>query len=214
MDDLEKVFRDNQASFDRITTDKDLWSPIKQSLATPIIPIERASKSNRRWWLMVAASIVLLVAVSAYWFIHTDSPPRFENLAMAAPDGKEVVFDPSLNKYTLIQFWASGNVLCDKQNCYYYLPAYKKYKDRGFEIYAISLDLDKREWMQSIEENDLPWIHVSDLKGWESPVCIECDITKIPTAFLLDQKGNIILEDVNAEMLDKTLSTLLADNGS
>ena len=93
-----------------------------------------------------------------------------------------------------------------------YIPAYEKYKDQGFEIYAISLDMDKNEWIESIEENKLPWIHVSDLKGWESPICILCDITKIPTSFLLDQEGNVIAKDLNAEILDATLNELLAQN--
>ena len=202
MDELEKLFQDNKSSFDRLKPSKSSWDT--RSNPKSLI------NSDRNSWLKIAASILVLLGITLTWYAN--QPSQFKNLTMLSPEGKEVILDPSANKYTLIQFWASGNVLCDKENCYYYLPAYKKYKDRGFEIYAISLDVDKEEWVKGIEENDLPWIHVSDLKGWESPICIECDISKLPTTFLLNQKGDIILEDLNAEILDETLGKLLATN--
>ena len=37
---------------------------------------------------------------------------------MTSPEGEEIVLNPSLNKITLIQFWASWNVLCNEENCY------------------------------------------------------------------------------------------------
>lgn len=207
MDELDDLFQKNKESFDQISSDKDLWHPIKESLD---VSKTNSFDSNKNTWLRIAASILVLVAITSAWVMGMSSSSSFPHISMESPSGQKIVLDPSLNKYTLIQFWASGNVLCDEINCYYYLPAYKKYKDRGFEIYAISLDQNKEQWIKSIEENELPWTHVSDLKGWESPVCVECNISKIPTSFLLDQKGNVILEDVNAEMLDETLGRLLA----
>lgn len=211
MDELEKVFKENKTSFDRLSVNKKTWEFIK-----PAIDREKEKvynlKRKKRILLSIAASLILMVGSSVLFAHHKNESSQFDNLLMSSPDGEEILLDPSLNRYTLIQFWASGNVLCDKKNCYYYLPAYEKYKDKGFEIYAISLDNDREQWVRSIEENDLPWIHVSDLKGWESPICIECNISKIPTSYLLDQEGNIILEDLNAEILDETLGRLLANN--
>ncbi|MBL4708381.1 MAG: TlpA family protein disulfide reductase [Flavobacteriales bacterium] len=212
MDELDKLIQENKGSFDRIRPDKILWSSIAKSLNK--ISGTKSISSRRKSWmgLKIAASIILLVGASVVWMLSVDSHSQFKNLSMESPNGETIVLDPSLNKFTLIQFWASGNVLCSEENCYYYLPAYNKYKDRGFEIYAISLDQDKEEWIRGIEENELSWIHVSDLKGWESPICIECNISKVPTSFLLDHEGNVILEDVNAEVLDETLGRLLANN--
>ncbi|MFK8039455.1 MAG: TlpA family protein disulfide reductase [Crocinitomicaceae bacterium] len=212
MDELEKIVKENKASFDRLELNEDTWDAINSTLDTKKKPTIFYLSRKRRIVLSVAATIILLIGISPLFTRMFNPQSQFENLLMTSPNGEKIQLDPSLNKYTLIQFWASGNVLCDKRNCYYYLPAYEKYKDKGFEIYAISLDKNKDQWVNSIEENDLPWIHVSDLKGWESPICIECNISKIPTSYLLDQEGNIVMEDLNAEILDETLSKLLADN--
>lgn len=213
MDELEKIVKDHKSSFDRLSPNTQTWESIESVLNKEKSgPILFDIRYKRKFFLSVAASILVLIGISAWLTNRGSQVSQFDNLLMTSPNGEEVLMDPSLNKYTLVQFWASGNVLCDQKNCYYYLPAYEKYKDKGFEIYAISLDEDREQWVKSIEENNLPWIHVSDLKGWESPICIECNISKIPTSYLLDQEGNIIMEDLNAEILDETLSKLLANN--
>ncbi len=204
---MEAFFKEHKDSFDKLSPNEASWSKIKTGLDK--------KKRERKYFLFLrlAAAILFLVVLSVGYFVNKNlNYPVFEGLAMDSPHGETIPLDPSLNKYTLVQFWESGNVFCTQDNCYYYLPAYEKYKRMGFEIYAISLDKDKESWVLGIEENDLPWIHVSDLKGWKSPVCIECNISKVPTSFLLDQKGTIIARDLNAEDLDRTLGELLAQN--
>lgn len=204
---MEAFFKEHKDSFNKLSLNEASWKKIKTG-------IQQKKKERKRFlFLRLAAAVLLLLVLSAGYFVDTDlNYPVFDGLAMDSPHGETIALDPSINKYTLVQFWESGSVLCTEDNCYYYLPAYEKYKSKGFEIYAISLDKDKESWVLGIEENDLPWIHVSDLKGWESPVCIECNISKVPTSFLLDQKGTIIARDLNAEDLDRTLDKLLAQN--
>jgi len=204
---MEAFFKNNKESFDRLSPNEASWDSIKAG-------IHKKKKRRKRFvFLKMAAAILLVLGLSIGYFTDSNqSYSVFEDLSMASPHGETIALDPSSNKYTLVQFWESGNLLCTEDNCYYYLPAYEKYKSRGFEIYAISLDKNKESWVLGIEENNLPWIHVSDLKGWESPVCIECNISKVPTSFLLDQKGAVIARDLNAEDLDGTLDHLLAQN--
>jgi hypothetical protein len=209
MKEIEKLFKENKDSFDRLVPSENLWEHIKNSgFPKRSMP----STKQKRNLLQFAAILFIAFGISLLIINKSEDHTHFNDLTMISVDGEEVRLDPSLNKYTLIQFWASGNVLCSEENCYYYLPAYTKYKDKGFEIYSISLDKDRETWLKTIEENDLPWIHVSDLKGWESPICIECNITKIPSSFLLNQKGDIIARDLNAKEIVKKLDKLLAQN--
>ena len=40
------------------------------------------------------------------------------------------------------------------------------YYDKGFEIYGVSLDSKKENWVKAIEDKKMKWPNVSDLKQW------------------------------------------------
>jgi peroxiredoxin len=209
MDELEKLMTDHRDSFDRLEPAPSSWEKVKGGVAGAKnvgAPTLRRNYS----WLAMAAAVTILAGLAIAFSLLSGGEEEFAKISMYSPQGEEIALDPAQNNITLVQFWESGNVLCVEENCYYFLPAYEKYKDQGFEIYAISLDEDKESWTTAIEENKLPWIHVSDLLGWESPVCEDCNVTKIPTSFLLDRDGNVLARDLNAEDLDETLGQLLA----
>lgn len=209
MDKMEQLFKEHKDAFDRLEPKPGSWNRIRETVVEQK-PAKRITL-QKATWLRMAAAVLLLLGFISLWYLNSDVSHRdFRNIALESPDGQTIPLDPSQNKYTLVQFWAAGNAICTEENCYYFLPAYEKYKDHGFEIYAISLDENLNEWVAGIEENDLPWIHVSDLKGWESPLCIECNITKVPTNFLLNHKGKIVARDLEAAELEKTLDKLLA----
>ena len=212
MDEFDQLFKTHKDSFDRLEPGSKTWTAIKDA-TVKTSPVHTQRMLRRAGFLRIAAAILLVLGLSSIWLLKVNyDRSAFKNIALASPYGETITLDPSENKFTLVQFWASGNAICTEENCYYFLPAYEKYKDKGFEIYAISLDEDKDSWISGIEDNQLPWIHVSDLKGMDSPICIECNISKVPTNFLLNQKGKIIARDLEAEHLESTLSMLMADH--
>jgi peroxiredoxin len=209
MTEIEKLFHENKSSFDRLEPNPDSWTSLKEAMETGE-KRKRPVKKRRLMLFSAAASVLAILSISFLINSKSNGNIDFHDISMYSPDGTEIPLDPSSNKLTLVQFWASGNVMCIEENCFYFRPAYKKYRDKGFEIYAISLDEDKDSWQTSIEENNLPWIHVSDLMGWDSPICEDCNVTQIPASFLLNQDGEILARDLNAEELDETLESLLA----
>jgi len=63
--------------------------------------------------------------------------------------------------------------------------------------------------MKGISEDNLNrWIHVSDLRYWQSVVVSIYKLEQIPTNFLLDRDGKIIASDLRGEMLQKRLDEL------
>jgi len=80
---------------------------------------------------------------------------------------------------------------------------YKKYHSRGFEIYQVSLDQNKRQWQEAV--SSIPWICVRDEAGANTKFVASYNISSIPTHFLMNKKGTIIgrnfsLEELNAEI--------------
>lgn len=116
-------------------------------------------------------------------------------------------FSTSLLKgrFYLIEFWASWCAPCRKEN-----PAlrkvYQKYHAKGFEIVGVSLDTKRDAWLGAIAKDQLPWIHVSDLKGWENAVARTYEVNMIPFNFLIDNKGNIIAHSIRPDELSKKLA--------
>lgn len=113
----------------------------------------------------------------------------------------------SLNgKVVLIDFWASWCGPCRATNPYVQ-KLYKKYKDKGFEVFAVSLDVKKELWLKAIRQDRLTYTQVIDPDGWLSKVAEKYFVDMLPTNFLLDKTGKIVAINVEGnEMFDKVKS--------
>lgn len=110
----------------------------------------------------------------------------------------------SLNgKMVLIDFWASWCAPCRAANPYLQ-KLYKKYKEKGFEVFAVSLDVKKQAWLKAIKKDKLTYTQVIDNSGWNSKVAEQFFVDMIPTNFLLDQNGKIVGINLEGkELFDK-----------
>jgi hypothetical protein len=71
------------------------------------------------------------------------------------------------------------------------------------------LDDDKADWLAAIQQDNLNWLQISDLKKWESTVVNTYQIQGIPFNVLLDPTGKIIATDLRGSDLQNTLKQLL-----
>lgn len=129
------------------------------------------------------------------------------DIDLATPAGGHLKLSSLRRKYVLLDFWASwcGPCLAEVPNV---KAIYEEYKDKGFEIYGVSLDEDAEAWKNAIEKHGLTWLHVSSLKGWECPVAKRYNVTGIPKMYLLDKEGRIIAMDLRGEALKEKVSSL------
>ncbi|MCG8475465.1 MAG: AhpC/TSA family protein [Cytophagales bacterium] len=128
---------------------------------------------------------------------------------LETPDGKMFALSSLKGKYVLIDFWASWCGPCRKENPHV-VKLYKKYHSQGLEILGVSLDQKKKAWMKAINDDQLKWHHVSDLKGFTSEAAEKYQVQAIPATFLIDPEGVIIAKDLRGESLDKKLKEIFA----
>ncbi len=100
--------------------------------------------------------------------------------------------------YKLVVFWAT-----DCSHCRAVLPQlnnlYSKYKNKSFEVIAVSMDSNKSDYDNFINKNSFSWINVANFKGWSCPIAKQFFVYATPMEYLLDRDNNIVLRPCNLD---------------
>lgn len=134
----------------------------------------------------------------------------YKDFTQSDVDGNLVTVSKLLKPghFLLVDFWAAWCAPCRAENPNV-LKAYETFHKKGFDVLAVSLDADKESWLDAIEEDGMPWIHVSDLKGWQNSAAQLYGIDAIPTNILLDGNGMIVGVNLKGAILHEKLTELL-----
>ncbi|SFW84530.1 TlpA disulfide reductase family protein [Chitinophaga sancti] len=158
-------------------------------------PALKASSQGQLFGRMIKRATVLDIGGEAPAF--TAANTAGENISLKSFRGK----------YVLVDFWASWCVPCRHENPNV-VKAFNRFKDKNFTIVGFSLDEGndgKEKWLKAIEKDGLPWMQLSDLAGWASPVAMLYNLKAIPANFLLDPSGKIVAKNLRGEELEQKL---------
>lgn len=126
-------------------------------------------------------------------------------------------FDNKGVEHSLFETASKGNVVLlsftaydlDNSPAYNVILAdlYKKYHDRGLEIYQVSFNSDEAQWKQSAV--NLPWITV-----WNSPedgnkTIINYNVSVLPLTYVIDRNGDLCARVTDPTTLDAEIAKKL-----
>jgi peroxiredoxin len=137
-----------------------------------------------------------------------DKETGMMDLSIPDREGNEVSLSALKGKVILVFFWASANET-SIQALLQLQSTYEKYRNRGFEIYAISLDNNKINWMNAMDFNEFAWINVSELSFPDSKASLFYNITSIPATFLINREGDIVAKNLYGRNLETWLDNLI-----
>lgn len=161
-------------------------------------------RQSELWKTLDERNLKMLKTTVGKPYIEFSQNDQFGNLISS----KDVMADAN-NKYVLIDFWASWCGPCMRE-VPYLKETYSKYFSKGFQILGVSLDRSQDAWLRAVKENQMNWIHVSDLKYWDNEVAKLYGVNSIPANFLVEAStGTIIATNLRGNDLEKKIAELL-----
>lgn len=139
---------------------------------------------------------------------NMDNVVGFPELDLPDALGKRHKLSDLKGKVILLSFTASNlpelNILNREL-----VEVYDRHAAQGFEVYQVSLDTDKAQWIRSVSQQRLPWISVSDQLGGDSPAVKLYNVRTIPANFLIDREGNIVRRNVAPAQIEAAVAECL-----
>lgn len=162
---------------------------------------------------MIKPKYLLITVFSLVFFTSLNAQPPKQGMAaaeIALPtlNGDTLHLSSLKGKVVLLDFWASWCSPC-RTAIKNLVKLYPKYKNKGFEIFSVSLDTDLDKWKKAVAKDKATWPQVIDAGGWEAPTAMTWNIYALPTTYLIDRDGKLVAMDLEGKELEKALKYLL-----
>lgn len=160
--------------------------------------------------ILALMAVLLIVRGETHAQMPNIADPRVA-IQLPTLKGDSLKLSSLKGKVILLDFWASWCGPCRAANREL-VKIYPKYKSKGFEIFSVSLDEDKKDWQKAVTKDRITWVQVNDPRGWDAQTAINWNIYQLPTTYLINKKGDVVSIDVEGKDLEEAIKKLLDEN--
>ena len=107
-------------------------------------------------------------------------------------------------KVVIIHYWATWCEPC-KEDIKTLQTLYRTYGGKGLEIVGLNLDEKRDDVTRYLQTNRLPWIHLHEPGGLESPLAEQLGIVTLPTMLMIGKDGRVVDRNITASELDRAI---------
>ncbi|MFT5749754.1 MAG: peroxiredoxin [Ancylomarina sp.] len=130
---------------------------------------------------------------------------NYPNLSLINTKGKEVNLNSFHGKLIVLSFWASQNPASRKLNSTL-KKIYAKYKNKGLEIYQVSVDTDVKLWKEAVEKDGLKWTNVCEPENGSSIALNNFNVEQIPANYIISKKGDFVGKNLYGLALEEKVA--------
>lgn len=111
-------------------------------------------------------------------------------------------------KVVVLVYWATWCRPCLEE-----LPQlqglYKDYHDKGLELIGVNLDLVPDGLTDYVRTKNMPWPHIREEGGLDSPPAVQLGILMPPAMILVDRQGKVVSSEATLDVLKEQIPQLL-----
>ena len=162
---------------------------------------------SRIFNILIGLAIIGFIGYKVYQmpkFSDGEVAPKFQAQLM---DGSTFTLSDLEGSYVLLDFWGSWCGPCRVENPEL-VKLHKRFNGKsytdasGFEIVSVAIETKEARWKSAIEKDGLNWPHhIVQLDRFKSPIARVYGVREIPTKYLLDTKGEILMVNPSFEKL-------------
>ena len=138
----------------------------------------------------------------------SQSVETIPDISLSTPKGDIVKLSSLKGKVVLLNFWASFDQT-SMMDIRELIETYNQFKGKGFELYQVSLDSNREDWVNAIESAGLPGINVCELSPNVTVSARVYNVNQLPTNYLIDRNHTIVGKNLFGEELKKKLREIL-----
>jgi hypothetical protein len=132
----------------------------------------------------------------------------YPDIAMPGKNGDIINLHSLPQKYVLVLFGSSLNPQ-SVQFSHDLAPIYRAYHPKGFEVYHVSVERDRQEWLRNLEFSELPWIHVAEFGEGGFKAAQVYNVQQIPSNYLINRDAGVVARNLSPQEIRRRLARAL-----